>query len=342
MPISNRLNPVLTRISADSKVTQDEATELVSAAAKGRYTEVEKTALQALLSGTSQFEPAARTALQQFVDTTPTRVDIADPRPLRGDELLEWNSTVGASLFVDGVSYDDVVQGVIGDCYLVSALSALAAQEPKAITDAITDNHDGSYTVRFFEVVDDRGTTKPTTVVVDDDFLVSRYQRQLYARGRTPGEIWGPLLEKAYAQWKGDYGAIGNGGLSAIVFTAITGKSSAVFHLSDLAPDQQAARLAAWLKAGHAITVGTRFSGLGGPDNQVVGNHAYTVLSVTDCDGTPTVRLRNPWGVRTDHNEPNKTGGEIELPMAEFVKLFEQGSVSGVTPTLWSDKIGYL
>ena len=39
----------------------------------------------------------------------------------------------------------------LGDCFLLASLSAIAAVDPKAIEDAITDHGDGTYSVRFFE-----------------------------------------------------------------------------------------------------------------------------------------------------------------------------------------------
>lgn len=54
-------------------------------------------------------------------------------------------------LFVNGVGLDDVIQGRIANCYMVGAFAAVAHREPETIRNAIKDNGDGTYTVRFFE-----------------------------------------------------------------------------------------------------------------------------------------------------------------------------------------------
>jgi hypothetical protein len=71
---------------------------------------------------------------------------------------------------------NDVEQGLIGDCYLMSSMAAVADQNPDAINNMIADNGDGTYTVtfnekrweRFSDLWNDR--YKPVEVTVDDDF----------------------------------------------------------------------------------------------------------------------------------------------------------------------------
>ncbi len=292
-----------------------------------RYTEADKSALQALLLGASRFEPNARKQLERFIEKTPTRIDIADPTVMTADATrLLWSPATDASLYVDGVSYDDVTQGAAGDCYLISAMTALAATDAKVITDAITDNKDGTYSVRFFDQAAD-GTFSPVSIRVDDD-LAKWYGTPRYAEGRNPKELWGALIEKAYATWKGGYDAIGHGGLSSDVFAALTGKPAAYFISEGAKPTELAAKLKGWLETGHAVTVSTGKQLPADAPKTLVATHAYTLLSVKETNGEYTLHVRNPWGTSDRLGQPTPDKGEFDLSLSEYAKYFVQGFVS--------------
>ena len=50
------------------------------------------------------------------------------------------NQAHGSTLFVNGVSASDVIQGEIADCYLMAALAAVAQQSSGTITSMIQQN----------------------------------------------------------------------------------------------------------------------------------------------------------------------------------------------------------
>jgi hypothetical protein len=47
------------------------------------------------------------------------------------------------------LSYQDVNQGNLGDCYLLASLAGTAYRTPSTIQNMFTDNGDGTFTVRF-------------------------------------------------------------------------------------------------------------------------------------------------------------------------------------------------
>ena len=51
---------------------------------------------------------------------------------------------------VNGVNPDDVSQGALGDCWYIASLQAVARSNPRIIEEAITDNGNGTYTVRLY------------------------------------------------------------------------------------------------------------------------------------------------------------------------------------------------
>ncbi len=93
-------------------------------------------------------------------------------------------------------SFLDPVQGLIGDCYLVGAMIALAWSKPARWTKAIAASRPGDATRFTFGFHGDGGTTRQSTALTlpfDAD------ARPLYAHSLQAGEAWPGLLEKAFA-----------------------------------------------------------------------------------------------------------------------------------------------
>ena len=121
------------------------------------------------------------------------------------------NTSKTPSLWGDkGVLPTGIKQGSVGDCWFLSAASALA-EHPDRIKRLFENkeySEEGIYKIHFFF------SGRPTTIVIDD---------RLPARGRTsysyPWALsrsannawWGPILEKAYAKFNVNYSNI-NGG----------------------------------------------------------------------------------------------------------------------------------
>jgi hypothetical protein len=215
-----------------------------------------------------------------------------------------------------------VVQGSIGDCYLVSAFSSLAASDPELISKAITDHKDGTYSVRFFEK-DTNGQFKPVTVTVDSDIATDFGTRNKYAKARDGNEQWVTVLEKAYAQWKGGYEAIGNGGRAGDVFEALSGKRSTWTSTTYTPADRIYQSISTAVAAKRPVTAGTfgKDSGVDYSGTGVYAWHAYTVLGASEDQGTKYVQLRNPWG-NTEPGSDGKDDGIFKMKLDDFMKLY--------------------
>jgi len=116
-----------------------------------------------------------------------------------------YSKTTG-SLYENGITPNDVKQGAIGDCFMVAALVTVADVKPSAISEMIISNGVNSITgtqtwgVRLY---DDKG--KAHWVTVNDMLPVAESGSTSLIFGANPtqnlnGEIWVPLLEKAYVQ----------------------------------------------------------------------------------------------------------------------------------------------
>jgi hypothetical protein len=119
-------------------------------------------------------------------------------------------------------------------------------------------------------------------------------------------EIWAMVMEKAYAQWKGDgnamdgYARLNQGGRPEDVMFALSGRKSSV----DDADEHSIGELARMHQNGQAIVFSSLDNGEGGKkalyaNGSLVTGHGYYVTGVDEANRTVTVR--NPWGWQ--HNE---------------------------------------
>ncbi|MBS1152513.1 MAG: peptidase calpain [Myxococcaceae bacterium] len=315
----------------DRRIETPEVDALIETAkAEKKWTAELKAEVVALLQTDTFASPADKAKLAAFVDTTPTVKDLADPTILtKHAGTLEWNPVASGKLFVDGVSNDDVIQGSIANCYMVAAFSSIAQADPKAIENAIKDNGDGTYDVRFFESNGYGRPMKEVKVTVDGDMpMLAGASVGKYAKGRDKSELWVGVLEKAYAQWKGGYEAVGNGGRSTEVFTAITGKSTSQSMTSYTPADQLFTSIQTATAAHKPVTAGThgKDSGVDYNGTGVYAWHAYSVMGAVEEGGQKYVQLRNPWG-SSEHGSDGKDDGMFKMKLEDFTKLYSNVSI---------------
>ena len=220
----------------------------------------------------------------------------------------------GGTLFNNGVSHDDIDQGGVGTCYLLSALAGTANDKPSVINNMFHDNGDDTWTVKF--------TTNGATdyVTVDRMMATATNGRFLYANDGGDGgvqnivadannELWAALAEKAYAQLNesneisqggtNSYGGI-SGGNAATAITHITGLGArtdavtlnGIYGVSN-------AELINYVNSNRVVTVRgfnhlATGSGSGPTDiSSGVSYHAYSIVGYDAS--TERFDIRNPW-----------------------------------------------
>lgn len=229
-------------------------------------------------------------------------------------------------LFVNEPTPGDVRQGAIGNCYFPAALAAVAHTNPAAVKDMIKQNPDGSYSVRFYE---NGNKSRPVEVKVDGDLYVRSFGGPIYG-GSLGGpttkdqmELWYPLIEKAYAQWKGSYDAIGNGGSAGRVMSEVLGRSQSYEWVSAGSEQRLFDRIQRDIARGVPVAAGTHGSDQASryTNTGVYANHAYSVLGVEEKNGEKFVKLRNPWG-QSEYGNDGKNDGFFSLPLSKFTELY--------------------
>lgn len=274
---------------------------------------------------TTPSTPAAPTTPTPAAPSKPTGwqpKQLADPEVAKKHrDQATWAPTSG-SLFVNGVAPDDALQGALGNCYLVSGLASLAQVQPEVIQNAIRDNGDGTFTVKFHKDsllgLFPRGHDT-MEVTVDGDIPTKDGKKPLYTRGRDANELWPMLIEKAYAKLDGGYQRVGVGGAPTTIWQALTGKRG------QLTPHLTEGSNSLWKKINNAlnekrpVAATTTLGNVG--DSGLSKGHVYSVLGVSEKDGQRLVTVRNPWG-HTEVGNDGKNDGTFTMPIEDFKKRF--------------------
>jgi hypothetical protein len=210
--------------------------------------------------------------------------------------------------FEEGTELTDPVQGAVGDCYFIAALSAVAWARPYVI--AQRNRATGTGQQNFVDMIEFFKAGKATKVEVTELCpLLSPGNTYIYARSSETGEIWPAVYEKAYAKWRtSDPGDQPN-------YASIAGGDpvGAIVQLTNLAPtyigNPTLTAHDIWQKVrANSISMKTfnpmvawTYSTSPSPDvnynnAHLVANHAYTVLGWAYANNQEYVVLRNPWG----------------------------------------------
>ncbi|NP_001079488.1 calpain 13 L homeolog [Xenopus laevis] len=299
---------------------------------------------------------------QLFEDETfPAHVNSIGQKVLPKDQLLsvQWERPKeiqrDARLLVDGASIFDIVQGQIGDCWVLSAVGALTLHQ-KFLDNVIPKDQEFNYKYagvfhfrfwQFGEWVD----------VVIDDRLPMLNGKYLSVQPRSGNEFWPGLLEKAYAKLHGSYQNLHWGYISEALVD-FSGGVQVEFDLMRPPQDLRDIVIAA-AKTGSllgCITPGNKRSGNPELKNGLVQGHAYTVTDATKVEyknGTEDlIRIWNPWGKgewngRWSDNSPQwdqvradirhklnvqKNDGEFWISCQDFLQNFSFVSICNHTP----------
>ena len=209
---------------------------------------------------------------------------------------------------------NDIMQGALGDCYLLAAISALA-EYPERMQKCIlskTINNAGIYCVQICV------TGIWEDVIIDDEFpIVMGEDKSAFAYSKN-GSTWVMFLEKAYAKVYGGFDNIAGGVVDNALFD-LTGAPTKFFMSKELSAEAHWRQL---IEADrNRFVMGAHTRNFTGQSNDaqdkssgIANTHAYTVIGAYEIvneygrkrvlrSGEPSspyndriVKLRNPWG----------------------------------------------
>ncbi len=224
-------------------------------------------------------------------------------------------SKVRGKAFIGEPSLDDIKQGSLGDCYLITSLGALAATPGgrKTLREMVSPGGEAnSYKVTFTEFV--RGLPGPKKSVVVDTWIPSSGGKFIYALKKKPISdaslknipLWPVIIEKAYASWKGElipgkqgYDAI-EGGHATQAISEMTGLPSASTRMSHFRSDEALlSAIKGSIERGDAITASSLYEAPRDLKSSFTGSDgSYS----SDPEGAKVVK--NSVGISDEASEP--------------------------------------
>ncbi|KAJ9450068.1 Calpain-type cysteine protease DEK1 [Diplonema papillatum] len=211
------------------------------------------------------------------------------------------------ALFVGSVEPEDIDQGSLGDCYLLSALACLSEFEP-LVTQIFDEGQD--YDLGIYRATLCKNGWWHTIVM--DSYLPCQGAGPYFAKNREePNELWVALLEKAYAKLHGSYGSIraGSGGMA---LADLTGCPYELFDQDKMTPElfkeleendrndyiqmlgtpgKDTADYAGGAADKGQAEMSKKYESVG-----LACGHAYSLISVKEFKGNQLCMIRNPWG----------------------------------------------
>ena len=249
-------------------------------------------------------------------------------RWLRASQIFKDREKVYESF-----SGDDIIQGELGDCYLLSSISALA-EFPGRVQKLFIQkekNSAGCYVVLLYV------SGKRIDVVMDDYFPVNQYNQPAFA-GSKDQELWVMLIEKAWAKIHGNFDVI-QGGDCRESLAAITGAPVEYNKHKDRTPEELWKMIKTFDMNNYAMCTGSNLDVKG-----ITKSHAYTLIGVYEFilsgEKVRLVQIRNPWGcgewsgswsdsdprwttnLRRELSHVSKDDGIFFMPFEEFSQIF--------------------
>ncbi|KAL6461892.1 hypothetical protein MHYP_G00300370 [Metynnis hypsauchen] len=276
--------------------------------------------------------------------------------------------TTEAQFIVERADRTDIIQGALGDCWLLAAIASLTLN--KNVLDHVVPpgqsfkkDYAGIFHFKFWQY------GKWVDVVIDDR-LPTRNGKLLFVHSAQRNEFWSALLEKAYAKLHGCYEAL-SGGLACDASEDFTGGITEVYKLNRPNPHlfrhiQRALVLGSLLSCSINADHGEMNRG------QLRRKHAYSVTGAEEVPCGPEgfackwpwlcaqtrpemiclIRIRNPWGM-VEWKGPWSDGsaewtkiscedqarlrhiaedGEFWMSFLDFLQHFSQLEICNLTP----------
>ena len=218
------------------------------------------------------------------------------------------------------IEIKDIIQGCLGDCYFLSALSALTRYQYLIVEKFRTKtfNEEGYYEMIFF--IDGEWQV----VFVDDYFPFDPSQKNFVGARPHHNELWAILLEKAWVKINGGY-INSIGGLFSEAILSLTGFPTEIFKHKNLENQTDIFNLYRNIelgyKEGSIMACGSK-SDENLKNYGLCPGHAYSIVYPHKWSERKVylIKLRNPWG---KNDWRGKWSESSPCWTEEFIKYFK-------------------
>jgi len=224
---------------------------------------------------------------------------------IEGWELYKWKraenifNSKDYQVFYEGITFDDVIQGGLGNCYFLSAICALtkysnAIEDLFYIKEKSKEHCYGIY-LRI------NGRWK---LILLDDYIPCDSKNNFVFSSTNGNELWVILLEKAIAKVFGNY-ARTCGGFPEEIFQLTTNAPTVVYMINNTNQKRILYEFKQAMNNDYIMSAGTNSDN---PNQKIfleevglIPEHAYSILSVNEViqdNGKKIILLhiRNPFG----------------------------------------------
>ena len=238
----------------------------------------------------------------------------------------------------------DIDQGCLGNCWFLSALSAVS-RFPALVKNMIPPSQSfdkTKYTGKFVFKFCVYGEWKE--IEIDDRLPVfANTKKRIYSSNtQEPCEFWVSLFEKAYAKLHGSYKSL-DGGIPTVALYDLTGGLIETVNLHILSYKKIREILISCIKNNSIVNsaiYSKEYSGESIESNGLVAGHAYSILKLIDIkpknltnEIKTLICVRNPWGVETNEwngewSDNSKEWNYVSDDAKNSCKLFSKDSGS--------------
>ncbi|VDO10476.1 unnamed protein product [Brugia timori] len=227
-------------------------------------------------------------------------------RPPKYIEWLRPGEIVREPMLIsEGQTRFDVIQGELGDCWLMAGAASLTLRDELFYRvvppdQSFTENYAGIFHFQFWHYgnwVD----------VVIDDRLPTSGGKLLYMHSREHNEFWSALIEKAYAKLYGNYETL-KGGTTSEALEDMTGGLTEFIDLKE-SPPNLLQMMFRGFEMGSLFGCSIEASPMefeARTQQGLVKGHAYSITGMrlieTSQGKIPLLRIRNPWGNEQEWN----------------------------------------
>ncbi len=271
-------------------------------------------------------------------------------------------------------SIEHIKQGSLGNCYLLATLASIMLKDPGFPMKMMQDNPDGTVTVKLFDV---QQASTPSGFMAREKYVKVKKSvpeqegKALYAQEH----LWVQMIEKAYAAGgftgnllktpsstsEPQYEDIGSGNAQH-AFRVLLGQDATYKGLSKITGNEEKKdklflQIQTALQDKKPITLGTKKfgdlpshkqgkatkgAGLAGEDilENVVLQHAYSVIRTEADQFSRYIIVRNPWGggggetVRKGGQLGENEKGEIRISFGNLTSYFSNITIGPRTVSL--------